>query len=113
MWAVQGGIIDDTIVCNAAEGYLFVVVNAGNKHIDLEHMQKIKDEFSGDVKIEYIEDRSLLALQGKAAADILSNYVSVDLSQQSFMSSQVTTTWAISLCANVSADPRSLSAFWS
>lgn len=50
-----------------------MVVNAGNKFKDLEHMNKVKDEFfkGKDVSIQYIEDRSLVALQGPAAKDVL------------------------------------------
>jgi aminomethyltransferase len=50
-----------------------MVVNAGNKYKDLEHMNNIKSEFfkGKDVSIQYIEDRSLIALQGPAAKDVL------------------------------------------
>lgn len=43
-----------------------MVVNGANKFIDLEHMKKVKEEFfsTGDVRIEYLDTRQLLAVQG-------------------------------------------------
>lgn len=37
----NAGIIDDTIVTKF-EDHIHMVVNAGNKHIDLEHMKNLK-----------------------------------------------------------------------
>jgi aminomethyltransferase len=50
-------------------------------------MRKAKEEFfkNKDVTIEYIEDRSLIALQGPKAASTLQNLVAGNLSNLSFM----------------------------
>jgi len=53
----NAGIIDDTIVTRM-EDHVHMVVNGSNKHIDMAHMKKVKEEFfSGkDVIIEYLEN---------------------------------------------------------
>jgi aminomethyltransferase len=63
------------------------VVNAGCKEKDLENMKKAKEENfkNKDVTIEYIEDRSLIAIQGPKAAHTLQNLVAGNLSNLSFM----------------------------
>lgn len=63
----QGGIMDDLMVANFGH-CLFVVVNAACKAQDIAHMQK---HLSGRCKVEMLEDRALLALQGPAAAAVL------------------------------------------
>ncbi len=62
-----GGIIDDLMVANFGD-HLFVVVNAGCKDHDIAHLH---NHLPADVELEIINDRSLLALQGPLAADIL------------------------------------------
>ena len=42
----KGGIIDDLIVNNTSQGYLFVVSNAGCADKDLKHMQVLTEYFS-------------------------------------------------------------------
>lgn len=44
-----------------------MVVNGGNKYIDLEHMKNVKAEFfaKADLAIEYLDTRQLLAIQGE------------------------------------------------
>lgn len=70
------------------EDHFHVVLNAGNKHIDMAHMTKIlEEEFKGrDIKIETLFDnKSLIALQGPKAAEILQKYISSPLSTLPFM----------------------------
>lgn len=59
----NAGIIDDTIITKFPD-HINMVLNAGNKFIDMDHMNEVlKDEFSGkDIKMEYLEDASLIAL---------------------------------------------------
>jgi aminomethyltransferase len=62
-------------------------VNAGCKDKDLqnlrnEHQNNFKNK---DVTIEYLEDRSLIAIQGPKAAHNLQNIVAGNLSNLSFM----------------------------
>lgn len=63
----QGGISDDLMITNFGD-HLFVVVNAACKAQDIAHLQA---NLPADVKIEIIEDRALLALQGPKAAQVL------------------------------------------
>lgn len=63
----QGGILDDLMVTNAGD-HLFVVVNAACKTRDLKHL---RDNLSGDSKVEELADYSLLALQGPEAACVM------------------------------------------
>uniref|UniRef100_A0A2K6F8I8 Aminomethyltransferase, mitochondrial n=1 Tax=Propithecus coquereli TaxID=379532 RepID=A0A2K6F8I8_PROCO len=61
-----GGILDDLIVTNTSEGYLYVVSNAGCCDKDLALMQNKVREFQNkgsDVGLEVV-DNALLALQG-------------------------------------------------
>lgn len=63
----SGGVMDDLMVANAGDS-LFVVVNAACKEQDIAHMQK---HLAGRCKIEVLEDRALLALQGPAAGAVM------------------------------------------
>ncbi len=62
-----GGILDDLMVANRGD-HLFVVVNAACKGADFEHMKKY---LSDSCKLEMIEDRALIALQGPKAETVL------------------------------------------
>jgi hypothetical protein len=42
-----------------------VVINAGNKHKDMAHLSAQLENFKGDARFTYMEERSLVALQGK------------------------------------------------
>ena len=62
-----GGILDDFMVANAGE-HLDMVINAACKKDDLHRMRTAV----GDrCRIEELEDRALLALQGPAACEVL------------------------------------------
>ncbi|MEH6651329.1 MAG: glycine cleavage system aminomethyltransferase GcvT [Motiliproteus sp.] len=63
-----GGIMDDLMVSNLGDK-LFVVVNAACKEQDIAHLRA--NLGPRDVKIEVLEDRALLALQGPKAAEAL------------------------------------------
>jgi aminomethyltransferase len=63
----QGGILDDLMISNMGDS-LFVVVNAACKQPDIAHMRKYLE---GRCKVEELADRSLLALQGPAAAAVM------------------------------------------
>ncbi|HUO54221.1 MAG TPA: glycine cleavage system aminomethyltransferase GcvT [Rhodoblastus sp.] len=71
----QGGILDDLMVTRLAPGArgesLFLVVNAACKRADFAHLRaKLPD-----LKLDILEDRALLALQGPAAAAVLERYL--------------------------------------
>lgn len=64
------GILDDLMVTNVGD-YLFLVVNAGCKDADIAHLRA---NLTGDIKIEVLDDRSLIALQGPSAAAVLARH---------------------------------------
>jgi len=63
-----GGILDDLMATRFGNG-LLVVVNAATKDADLAHL---RNHLGGGATVEPLEDRALLALQGPAAATVLS-----------------------------------------
>jgi aminomethyltransferase len=63
-----GGILDDLMVTNVGD-YLFLVVNAACKEADIAHL---RDGLPTDIALDVLDDRSLIALQGRAAAAVLS-----------------------------------------
>jgi aminomethyltransferase len=67
-----GGILDDLMFTRpldpALEGTLMLVVNAANKIADYAHLTA---HLPSGVRLEPIEDRALLALQGPRAVDVL------------------------------------------
>jgi aminomethyltransferase len=65
--AGDGGILDDFMVANAGD-HLFLVVNAACKKQDLAHLQAGVGE---RCRVEPLDGRGLLALQGPAAARVL------------------------------------------
>lgn len=68
----SGGILDDMMVtrpADAPDGRLYVVVNAATKEADFAHMAA---EIGDKVRLERLEARALLALQGPAAEAVLS-----------------------------------------
>jgi len=71
----RGGVIDDLMVARPAadtdRSQLWLVVNAGGKLADVEHMRA---NLAGKAEVELLEDRALLALQGPRAAEILACY---------------------------------------
>ena len=84
----RGGIIDDTVVTRSGEDSVYLVVNAGCRDKDLKHLNKHLTAFrakGGDVSMTVHDDRSLLALQGPKAAEVLSSLApQVDLSKMFF-----------------------------
>jgi len=63
-----GGILDDLMVTRISPEHLFLVVNAGRKEADFEHLEL---HLGAGVKIKRRDDRALLALQGAQAASVL------------------------------------------
>ena len=63
----QGGVLDDLIV-GRVEGGLYIVVNAGCREADLDHMRAALEPACA---VEELAGRGLLALQGPAAAAVM------------------------------------------
>jgi aminomethyltransferase len=66
----DGGILDDLMVANRGD-HLLVVANAANAAADAAHIQS----HLPDHRLEVVEDRALLALQGPRAEDALARIV--------------------------------------
>lgn len=68
----EGGIIDDLMVSRPPErlgpNCLYLVVNAATKEGDFAH---IAEKLGPKARLERLEDRALIALQGPGAADVL------------------------------------------
>jgi aminomethyltransferase len=97
----KGGIIDDLIVSNTSLNYLYVVSNAGCSDKDFAHMKKAEKEMQSknmDVRVERIEDRALLALQGPKMSELLQTGVKIDLSRFPFMGTSETSVFGIDGC---------------
>lgn len=97
----KGGIIDDLIVSNTSLNYLYIVSNAGCADKDFEHMKRREEEMRSkklDVKLERIEDRALLALQGPKMPDLLQAGVKFDLKKLAFMSTIEASVFGIEGC---------------
>ena len=65
-----GGILDDLMVTNVGD-YLFLVVNAACKDADIAHL---RSGLPTAIEVDVLDDRSLIALQGPAAASVLARH---------------------------------------
>lgn len=72
----EGGVKDDCMV-TVRDNHLFVVLNAGCKDKDMAHILEHAAKWNAShpsqdpIRMEYLTDRSLLALQGPKAASVL------------------------------------------
>ena len=65
----EGGVVDDVLVYRISQEEYLIVVNASNRHKDVEWM---KAHLFGDAKLSDIsDDMALIALQGPKSTDIL------------------------------------------
>lgn len=73
--ADDGGIIDDLMVTRPAgeanDGRLLLVVNAARKAVDFAH---IAARLPSSVRLDVVEDRALIALQGPEAAMVMERH---------------------------------------
>ncbi|MDB2550950.1 glycine cleavage system aminomethyltransferase GcvT [Rickettsiales bacterium] len=69
----NGGIIDDLIITKIAEDKFFIVINAGCKEKDIAWFEKNLPE---NLTLTRLDDRSLIAIQGIKAEEILQNFIS-------------------------------------
>ncbi|MBL0319050.1 MAG: glycine cleavage system aminomethyltransferase GcvT [Alphaproteobacteria bacterium] len=79
----QGGIIDDLIITRVDTENFYIVINAGCKHKDLAWLQQ---NLPADCTLKPLNDRSLIAIQGPQAEDLLATFFdNPDLRQQTYM----------------------------
>jgi aminomethyltransferase len=64
-----GGVLDDLMIANRGD-HLFLVVNASRKDADEAHL---RNELAKSCRIERLDDRALLALQGPLAEAVLAD----------------------------------------
>lgn len=85
----EGGIKDDCIITKVTDEHFYVVLNAGCKDKDMEHMNKYIKDY--DVKMEYHseDERSLIAIQGPKSQHVVESVLdgSVNLTNLGFMES--------------------------
>ena len=80
---LEGGIMDDLMAGKPDHDGLYVVVNAGNKDADFAFLNA---NLTGDAKLEILDDRALLAIQGPEAAEVMAKLEPV-LADMGFMDS--------------------------
>ena len=78
----QGGIIDDLMVARIGENEFMLVVNAACKTNDFNYLN---NQLGSRLELEMMPHKSLLALQGPAAAQVMQR-LGQDLSDMGFMS---------------------------
>jgi aminomethyltransferase len=76
----RGGIIDDLMVARHPDRFI-LIVNAGRKRVDAEYLTTA---LGRTCKLEPLQDRALLALQGPASETVLGR-LSPEVSQMRFM----------------------------
>ena len=78
----QGGIIDDLMISRLGENEFMLVVNAACKSNDFNHLHQ---QLGTRLQVELLARKSLLALQGPVAAQVMSQ-LGHDLADMGFMS---------------------------
>lgn len=77
----NGGIIDDSVTTKVNDEHIYMVFNAACRDKDTEHFNDQLKHFDGDAKMIPHDERSLIALQGPKAHEVLQQHVSNDLSK--------------------------------
>ena len=97
----NGGILDDLIVSNTSRGFLYVVSNAGCAQKDYAHLKQAEEMMrssGADVRVERIDDKGLLAVQGPKMNEILEAAVKFDVKKLPFMSTIESSVFGIDGC---------------
>ena len=66
-----GGVVDDLMI-SRRESDLYLVVNGATKWDDIAYMQA---HLPGEIILEHLQERALLALQGPKAANVLARHI--------------------------------------
>lgn len=94
----KGTIVDDTVITNAGD-HIYMVVNGACKYKDMAHFENYMKGSGLDVRMEYLGEQQLLALQGKGAKNVLAKLApSLNLSKMNFMTGTVATVAGIPNC---------------
>ena len=78
----SGGIIDDLIVTRLSENKFFAVINAGCKEKDIAWMHQ---NLPKGLRLDFMDDRGLIALQGPASEKVLRDVLQLDFSNLPYM----------------------------
>ncbi|MFT3727309.1 MAG: glycine cleavage system aminomethyltransferase GcvT [Terricaulis sp.] len=82
----EGGILDDLMIARPAEGAaagdLYIVVNAGCK---IQDWALIEAATKSEANLVRADDRCLLALQGRSAAQVAATVIAAELAEAGFM----------------------------
>lgn len=78
-----GGIIDDLIITRINDNEFFAVINAGCKEKDIKWLQQ---NLTDDVTLERLDNRSLIAVQGPKAEEVVEKITGSNLKEQAYMS---------------------------
>lgn len=71
VWCLEtGGCVDDVIIYKQSAEHFFVVVNAGNRQKDLEHLKHYAQGFDVLIQDRYAED-GIIAIQGPLATAVV------------------------------------------
>jgi aminomethyltransferase len=81
------GIIDDLIITKLSEGSFFIVLNASRVDVDLARFEQFISQYS--CKIEKLENRSLVAIQGPKATKILESILDQDIDSIEYMNLRI------------------------
>ena len=75
VWGSEsGGSVDDVIVYRVSATDFFVVVNAGNREKDLEHLKQVAENFDVVIQPKY-DDAGIIAIQGAKAKGIIQELI--------------------------------------
>lgn len=77
-----GGIVDDLIITKLGDTKFFTVINAGCKEKDIAWMVRY---LSGDVEIQILDDRALIAIQGPEAEKALAEVCDIFANDLGYM----------------------------
>lgn len=97
----KGGILDDLIVSVTSRDFLYVVSNAGCADKDYAHLKRAEEKMrsaGSDVRVERLDDRGLLAVQGPKMSEILQAGVKFDVSKLPFMGTIESSVFGIDGC---------------
>ncbi|CAI2355428.1 unnamed protein product [Caenorhabditis sp. 36 PRJEB53466] len=97
----KGGIKDDLIIMKTDKDFLFLVTNAGCIDKDLPYLLENATAWRAqgkDVKIETLDKRGLVAVQGPEMARVLQEGTDIDLSSLTFMKTAVGKVFGIDGC---------------
>ncbi len=78
----EGGMVDDLIITRLSDDKFFAVINAGCKDKDIGWIQQ---NLPDGVKLDHLEDRALLAIQGPLAEQVLRDVLKIDAANLGYM----------------------------